>query len=266
MADPQLCKYLAPITLVSGANAIVINDGSGNHTVTITAGTYYISGDGTASDLLYQLKTAFDTASAAHCTWTVDLDASNKVQFHGDTSASGAWHVDFSSGSTTFDEAILGHTAADLTAADHTAASCTYVSPYVWYATEPVQSDTFMEPHSPTVQNVAKSGRVWTVQEGEETETRLIVHANEPFYCAMPLTSATYTNRDWQSFWTYCNAGQSVRFYPDVTVTGAYVKHSTPKGYQTYVFDEATCTEPAESRLAPGVALYSWTVGLRKYV
>jgi len=267
VTEPATCKYLSAVTVLAGYNAIVINDGSGNHTVSLTPGTYYISGDGTASDLLYRMKTDFDTASSGHCTWTIDLDTNHKVRFHGDTSNGGIWHVDFSSGSTTFDPLIVGSNAiTDILGADHAATSCTYVSPYVWYSTYAPESDSLPIGNSPTAQSLAKSGRPWSVQQGAVTERRVVVHNWEPLEKTKPVVSTANTNKDFWTFWETACAGQTIRYYPDVSVTTAYVEHSNPTGYYTAVFDEDTCRTFDPARYSSGVALYSWAVGLAKYV
>lgn len=266
MADPQIPKYLASVTLTSANNALVIDDGSGAHTVSITAGTYYVSGDDAADDLLKRIKTDFDTASSGHGTWTVAL-ASNVVTFSCNTSSSSHWHVDFSSGSTTFTPAILGATSIDvITGADAATTACPYRSQYLWVPDYPVASDTFQQGKSPVSQSQAKSGRNWTVKQGTATDRRIVVHENEPFYNALPLTSATYTNRDFQGFWEACNDGRVVRYYPDNSVSTVFAEHSNPKGYYVCVLDEESCAKFEPARYSGGVAYYSWTLGLHKYV
>lgn len=250
-------KYLAPVTIASGTNALYINDGTEWHTVAITAGTYYFANDDTATDLLDVIEDLLNTASTGHCVWTVDLDATNKVRFCGNTSTSSAWQVDFSSGYTTFDEDIVGHTAANLTAADNVAASCTNPHLYGWYPTQPIAKDSRPLFEADVTQDLTEAAQAYTTEWGTaELGTRDLVHHAEAEAYFLPVTG--YTNYDWKTaFWPYARAGQRIRYYADRTLTT----------YYDCVLDARSCRwTDKPQKMFDGVDAWIMPVYLRTYV
>lgn len=266
---PTNPKLLAPIVITVDTNDDIRYEAQSAGTATIAAGTYYISGDGAADDLCLAIKTALDTASSA--TWTVAINTlTNLVAIRCNTTDSSAWSIDWdysAGGFNAFSGTVLGvaSLSAAFGAADNAYDYADNQLQYAWYPDAPPTSDdghgTIIEPVERDIyQSVARSGAVWTVQLGDDRETRRV------FFEALPrwkvLTSddiftTGYTNQDLKTFIaSYGYAGQRLRYYPSYS--------------DEYYFDCVLSQETLENfnpaRYAPGVDLYSVELFMRKYV
>jgi hypothetical protein len=263
VADPALCKYLSPVVVVEDYNDNVrCTVGATTGTATIAAGTYYISGDGTASDLLVAIDTAL-TAVAG--TWTLSL-TSGVISF---LCAGGTWSIDWDytgTGFYAFDATILGiaSISAAFGAATGVADACDYQHQRAWYSSRAVAVDSGRTPIAVTSQTVAPSGRVSTVQRGSVQYRRDVSHEAESAAKTWPTSGSN--NQDWLSFWRTACAGQTIRYYPDVSVTTAFAEYTGATGYYICLFDDETCKAFDPDRMSAGLEVYSWSVGLLGYV
>jgi len=254
MTAPALMKYLSEVLIIAGVNdGIRCNDGSW-FTAEIAAGTYFISGDDSATDLLKAIKTAMDAVGTG--TWTIALTSANKVQFTCDTAASDPWAIDMDNAATTFDFEILG--AADKSAAfgaaDSVADTLDYQHKNGWYSTQPIESDSDETKEADISQSRSKGGQIYTVKSGTDYTVRRLSHAYEPYRKTFP--DASYVNQSWIEFWATCNSGEQVRYYEDVDVDS----------WDTYVFKDETLKEARPNRFSFGVQVYNWFVDLYEYV
>ena len=254
MSEPTLCKYLSEVVIVAGSNdSVRINDGSW-FTATIAEGSYFITGDDEATDLLKAIKTAFDAVGTG--TWTIALSSSNKVQFTCNTSGA-VWAIDMDNAATTFDFEILG--AADISAAfgaaDNVADTLDYQHRHGWYSTQTIESDTDELGEIDAAQNRSKGSKISTVKLGSDHVVRAISHAYEPYRKAF--AQSGYENQSWSAFWVTCNSGEAVRYYPDV---------DTDDDYFTGVLRGDALAKMNPARYNAGVAVYNWIVDFYKYI
>ena len=268
MTAPALPMLLAPVTVTADTNDDIRIEGDSAATATITAGTYYISGLADSGDLLTAIQTALDDSADAG-DWTVTTTAYGltyrKPTFSCNTTDSSAWSIDwdYTAGSFyPFDATILGvtDTSAAFGTTDGNYSAVSTQPKYSWYPSSAPSSDsahgTTAEPTESNIsQRRAPSGAVWTVRHGGPFETRLVLWEGEPYYKMFP--DGSYPNESLKTFIeTYAYAGQRLRYYPDRTAAG----------YFDCVLDEETLREFKPPRLAPGVALYSVTLGMLGYV
>ena len=241
-------KYLTAVTIVTGTNDVIrATDGAGSYDATIAAGTYYVEEDGSADCLLQAIQDALESGRAD--SWVVELSGAKKLDV---VNNSNAWSIDWDHANTTFNGELLG---LDISAAFGAGAGDTDTGDYRvkvgWWATTPVEYDDEGQKESPSKIHVAKSGRPWGVQVGAVRTVRTIRHAYESKH--MVISDSSYTNYDWQTFWSTACDGTVVRYYPDATDSTSYYEG---------VFDEATSTRPEVTRYGHGVALYSFHVVL----
>jgi hypothetical protein len=125
-------RFSLGLTVETGVNdVIIINDGS-DRTCTIAAGRYFVTGDGSSSDLLKAVEDALNNSASA-LTFTVALVA-NAGSTRGQTltTGSGSFYYKWASGSSTFYRLALGYSAATNTA-NATTQTSPYSSACVWY-------------------------------------------------------------------------------------------------------------------------------------
>lgn len=255
IASPML---LSPVVITTGVNDVIRCDdgnGGGAEDVTIAAGTYYAVDDDSASCLIQAIETALKT-SASGSGWVVSIDSDDKVQCtNSDTS--GTWAVYWGHGNTTFDETVIGvaagttwaETQDEIETADNWCA-------YRWTATQGVSVDTEGEGEGVVNQHLSLGAQVYTVKLGADRDVRIIGFVAEPKRKAIAVSG--YTGQAWRNdFWPTANAGETVRYYPDQTVTGTY---------DEYVLDKDACEAAKPQRRSPGLALYDWLIVMREYV
>lgn len=251
-----LPKYLSAVTIDSTNKVLVVTDeGGANRSATLTEGDYYITNDGESDDLITHIEDTL-TTGAGGGTWSCSL-ASNKFRCNCNTTDSSAWTIDWDHGSATFSPALLGVTtyASWVGVADGTNVTADHQHKNGWYGGQAVVSEPADDDkEADIVQHRAVSGRIWTYKRGSY-DIRTIVHNYEAIQKAY--ATSGYTNQDWQSFWATINSGQRMRYYPDVTDDGTYFD---------CVADKSTLEGAKPVRMAPGVALYGWTVHLLGYV
>ena len=243
MADPNPPKYLASVTIVAGANQIRADDSGAAFDITIDPGDYYISGDGTASDLLDEIEGELNGNGTD--TWALSISG-GKVSIECDA----AWSVDWSdTTNTTFDGAILGFdTSADSSAGAGVSVEADYQHQYGFYPAHPVLNDTERTYASPVVQVESQGVTFNTYTAGEHRYLREITHLAEPSY--KTYVDSSYTNESFYSFYQLIRDGRELRFYPDSAVTGTY---------DTLYPELSTMRRFTPERYSQGLNLYNWS-------
>lgn len=255
MAAPTLCKYLKPYTITANSNDDLRAESDGGaFSCTIAAGTYYVSGDGDSSDLLYQIETALNGADPGTVTWSLSI-SSNKVNIAraANTNAAYLYFSYSASGFNAFDPTWLGFDSIGTETIGATVDSidADQQHPGSWYSTQAPLADPLPYYYDNEIaQAQTKTGVVYTVQVGELKQARDIAHAYEPSYRAYPVDG--YTNESWLAFISEVADGSTVRYYPDVDSSTHW----------TGVIDRRNLTLAKPERLSPGVALHSWNITL----
>jgi len=255
-----LSKYLSQVVVSTGVNdQIRIGEDTGggvtNYTATLAAGTYFVSGDDAATDLLKEIADAADAAGGSG-TWVVALDgtADHKVSIKN---SDYTWEILWDDAATTLDGELLG--IDDLTASFGAAADTAVVTDYQhkngWYATQAIEWHDAVTNRK----RVSRVESVWGVSVSKDvlasTERLRLRHAYEYHYKSYP--DASYTNQSWVDFWLTCNAGERVRFFADATSSMV-----TFDG--VFLPDSLGMAEPG--RFSRGINRYSFGVDLGEYV
>lgn len=123
-------RFSLGITIEAGVNdTIKFEDGAGAHTATVAPGRYFVTADGSASDLLTAIKTALEAVSTL--TFTLAL-AANTGADRGKitTTADGAFSYRFDTGGTFYEYAI-GY--VNIGTPSGTSTTSTYSSGMLWY-------------------------------------------------------------------------------------------------------------------------------------
>jgi len=254
---PKICSA---VVIDSSNSDIYASDSvtTGFYTATITPGTYYVTGDGSSSDLMQAIQDALDAASAT--TWNHLFDSPTIITLFADAAT---WEVDWNHVNTTFDGSILG--IADLSAAWGSAGVevADYQHKHAWFGTQGVVNDDAPFPVQDIKDTVTKSRAVSQLVIGSEATMRRAEIGFEPRYKWAPTDN--YQNQDWQSFLTTAR-GQLVRYYPDATQTAAYTKYTVPTGYWTGRISADTSRDGSAARMSSGNALYSWSFDMYEAV
>jgi len=252
----QTPAYRSAVTIDSTNKVLVVTDEDGaNRSVTLTEGDYYVENSGEDDDLISHItNTLNDGATSA---WTCGL-ASNMFRAKCNTTDSSAWTIDWDHGNATFDPSILGVESDEYAdwvgVADNEYVVADLQHRHGWFAGEAVVSEPSNNNQEwDGEQHRAVSGRVWTYKR-HANEMRTIVHNYEPE--AKTYITSGSENMSWEDFLATANSGERCRYYPDYSDLGTYFD---------CVLDKS-CYNFKPARMAPGVALYGWTIVLLAYV
>lgn len=255
MADPSTPKYLAAIVIGTGVNDEIEADDSttGGFTATIAAGEYFISGDGSATDLLQAIEDALNDSGAD--TWALTL-SSGVVSIECDA----AWSVDWTDAGTTFDGAILGYDTSAASSGDAAeSVAADYQHQYGWYGAHPTATDSGLYDGTSgwvladVVYTHPPGGAPDPVLAGSTSTERIITHLGEPAHKAHPDTS--YTNQSWQDFWAKARDGRRVRYY----------YNAAGSTYYDCMLTGAALSLAAPARYSPRLNIHNFTVHLASY-
>lgn len=260
--------FAGAIVIDASNNAIRFKEGASTVTVTVASGTYFILGDGTASDLLAAVKTAIDGAGATNTygvTILFDRTAANVSAAISIARTVGAATFQFLWGDalTTFVAAYLGFTQVNT--ADSTATKVSTQSPRaLWVSDQPYAA---LEPikQRKVFANRAQSG---IVKGGARTSTwqvkRLDMEAVSSFRTNDGVDTGD-TERTFDAFLDYVGDGKQCRLYLadfETSATSALIGTLT----FTCEFSQESIEEFAPKRLEPGAALYDFSVTLWKHI
>jgi len=248
--------FLAKVVIAAGVNdVIIIREGGGDITCTLTPDTYTLKGDGAADDLLKAVTDALTAGGALTYAGTLLVDVLTGERCgYVQLTAGGSFDLRWAATSTTFDQALLGFTAANTgSAATHNSTlnpSCLWVSNDHTREIEPFSSRD-------AVVNRTLDGSAYGLARSALMQSWRIGLA---FVHEERMSSARALASD--------EANTLEAFIEQWGVGGAFVLHeaNATSGLLTLSsstvvgamhFSEETVTSFAPVRLGPGVPLYS---------
>lgn len=204
--------FAAAVEVTSANNAIVFDEGAGDVTASITAGTYYLYNGTSADDLVAAVVAALNAASS-----TVTFSGSLAFSLDEGTQAAtvtitgdGAATLKFGDGSTTFDATLLGFAATNTSSATSHAGGRS--SPAVWVPNHEPEVDEQDEDEDVVEQQVAKSGKVTTWVGSAVTKTRRLSFPLLDGGRVKPQHTSVEGNA-WVDFRRLARDGRAVRLY-----------------------------------------------------
>lgn len=236
MAPP---RFLTSITLDATNNAVgVAIDGAGVSSATIAAGTYYLTDDDSASDLLDAIETAFDAVAG---TWTLHVNgvgsssttyAWGRLAISESTNASG-WELDFTVANG-LDPRILGYAASysssgSVTHADTSVKYSDYVHRYGWYPARIASEQDLQDARRRHVE-YTETGAIDDLQLGDYDVVRLgfqevlaglcsVYDASVAAIATAALLTAGDVNAPFEAWCLDCDGDNAWLYYPDQSVT-----------------------------------------------
>lgn len=252
--------YLQAVTVVSGVNdTIVFDEGSGNLTATIAAGTYFLRGAGPGSEqLMFSIASAMN-ATAGTLTY---YPSTGHSILTGSTAgifvASGTFK--FSLANSTFQLAdLLGFTSANESlAGSHTGADKARIA---WTSNQPIAGKETSN-QSDISQHITAQGQVHTYVGQDALVSRTLEHE---LVNATKTKEATGGNASFEAWWRRAREGHHFQFFQAPESSGTIDVLSFDP-VDTLVLGEDACRSFAPARLTRGLALYSWSLNCRRYV
>lgn len=248
--------FVPSVTITTGVNdTFQVNDGGGNDTVTITAGTYYATGIGDSSDLLKALEDAV-TASLTTSTLTTTLEPVVTSSDVKSTNVLLEWGVNPTAVIWgTFNGDDIGH--IDESGTDSYDSD---TNPVGWYAPS-FPAETFETPvRALGTQFHTVGGQTYTHDRSANVWNDLVLsfgwldeaHAKASANTADPM-------RTLQRCWQYWRDGRPVRVYSVAwnESTNAYTAPTANDLLGTYVLDGQHLEALPLTRRGPGVPYYS---------
>jgi hypothetical protein len=253
-----------PVVIDNTNRAIRMTEGATTSTVNIATGTYWIKGDGTSTDLLKAITDAMDTVSTNTYGGTLVLDPSltlpARVRFTRLT-GSNTFGVLWANAATTFAEALIGfpNTNDTVNALDKTA---TLAPTGLWYGGEAVASDE-PEPRASGYVERSAGGVINAGLTSSILANRNLNLAFVPIARAQKASAilAGHEALAYESFWERSNNGAALSL--GLSVDGVTAPVWSP---DTWVLAKESAERIPWTRLSPGSPLYSWPLGLHKWV
>lgn len=215
-------KFLGAITASSWSFSLDENPPSGAATITITDGTYYLSGDDTSDDLLKEIQDQMDGAGFGN-TFDVTIDSDGIVSIA--CVGVGSYTITWTSNGTTLRD-ILRFSGATTNFTD-TAASGSQAARYFAHTDRPTRIDV------PIVfgrmsMSEADDGTLPGVDAGPVISRYLV----QVRYTGPHRTTTANGHTEFLDFFrTTIKPIRKFRWYPDNTVTTAYAELTNPFGY-----------------------------------
>lgn len=268
---------LAAIVIDDDTDGVYLDENGVGIDCTIAAGTYYLTGDGTASDFLAALKTALDAGGAN--TYTVTLESGgNPTWSRSPASVACTVTVSRSAGAltfrvrwnhtnTTFGSTLIGF-VTEKGAADANPESST-VSPTAAWVGDNYHEDTRETPRWETSEQVLENGDVDVVRTSDKVSDRSItlpmVKDSNLF-----LSQQTVTGRSLERFLTVNGDGRPVQLHAVALQSGSAtllddLSSSTLLGTYRLGSDALACLANASTSQL-GMAYSDLSILLRGYV
>lgn len=258
--------FLGAVVIDSTNNVIRLKEGAAaTVSASITAGTYFLRGDGASDDLCKAIKDALDIAGATYTvsiTRSVDSAArSGIVVVTGSTS----FQLMFADGANTFDETLLGfasgvNTTAGLTATSTLSPAAIWVAPEVNRELEPVIEKQV------AVRRGA-NGKVRGVQRSSKMTSYRLAFSFVPDVRMLVSRNVADPNETLEAFMDRFGANARFELHDADVSSGATLVALTSSTLVSQVhFSEDTLTRFEPMRAAPGTALYSWSGVLHQRV
>jgi len=250
--------YLLGIKIRTGINdTIVFNEGAGNLTATIAAGTYYLKNDSAADDLALAITTAMTAAGGTYSSVQLNYqDPGSQSQFFVTISA-GTFR--FILASSTFPlQTYLGMTSANETlASSQGGADGIAIN---WISNQPLAGKETSRA-SDIAQHITAQGQIHTYVGQDGLVMRTLEHE---------LVNATKTKGDdhraFENWWLLARQGFQFQYHEKTQTSGLLGLLDSSSLVDTLVLGEDACRSFAPARLSRGLALYSWAISCRRYV
>jgi hypothetical protein len=272
---------LGAIVIDSDNNTLILDEAGVDITCTIASGTYYLTGDGTASDILLAVKTALDGSASAN-TYTLDCSDGVDDTWSRDTAdtavtvrvtrASGGanFRVRWPNASTTFPSAALGF-IAEKGAANSSAESGTRSPTHVWVGAGHIE-DAPPRVSWDVRETPLGNGDTDIIRTGDKRSMRSIALPLQPSArLFVEDAGANLTESTLENFLDVCLDGRPVRFYRlTLAGTSSAVLLDNPSAALldgTYRLGEgaATCLE-SPARSGTGLAMFDISIPLVGYI
>lgn len=251
--------YLQAVTITTGVNdTIVFDEGSGNLTATIVAGTYFLRGAGPGSEQLgFTITSAMSTAGAHTYTPSVVMSINAGTEFEI-TDITGTFKLSLANSTFPLSD-LLGFTSANESlAASHAGADKARIS---WVSNQPLAGKETSD-QSDISQHITAQGQVHTYVGQDVLYSRLLEHE---LVNATKTKEATGGNASFEAWWRRAREGHRFQFHVAPELSGTLdVLSSDP--VDTLILSEDACRSFAPARLSRGLALYSWSIDCRRYV
>jgi hypothetical protein len=259
---------LGAIRVTSNVNdTIEIQEAGVTIPVGLSAGTWYLRGDGGTDDFCKMLKDQLDAAGANTYSVTPSFSILSTAACCAVTIAVTGGALSFSilwaSTGTTFDEALLGFASSNNTGA--TTYTGTRSAACVWVSTD-IYRDFEVGQEVPAWVNRAQTGYVHAGKTGTATKVAKMgfdfVHRNR---IMAGVGGATYA--DFQTFHAYVASGLPFEIHACAISSGTTLVSPTVSSYihgtmAWWFLDEESAARFFADRMSPGVPLYSFDLTL----
>lgn len=252
-------KYLAAVNIRTGYNdALRIKAGPTWYNATIDPGEYFLSGDGSSTDLVKAIQ---DGMNAAVAGWEVELVEPSTVTDTPSTQAyrylrirntAGSWEIDVAYASNDFHWLSVG-IVSDLSEAQNDWYAMGFEPRCLWYSTQPVARQDIEYYHG--VAHNPGPG-VWaTMQQTQDISAAYLMTHSYELINRVKFGEYQGCN-NWQTFCLFAGNGCRVRYYYDVSSTYSYI---------TGVLDLAAASAQQPARMFAGQNIYTFDVRLNIY-
>ncbi len=232
-------------------------------------GTYYLSGTGNITE---DILPWFEAMITTHTNITL-VAASLSVNVSGvvggitttiSSTAGADSEILWDDPLTTFDGALLGYSTSTPASTTHSSD----ISPkLLWVSNEPPFLDDRGPWESQSEQTITVDGKTRTFTRGTAHERRMLsFDFVSPHRTNKSAWGALNSNSAFESWWDNHRDGRKLRYYSAELSAGAVlVALSSSNFIGTYTLDESSVASWSPRRIQPGLELYGWSVGLRKY-
>lgn len=251
--------YLQEVTIVTGVNdTIVFDEGAGNLTATLAAGTYFLRGDGTSDDLANEIESAMTTAGGTYTVNVYMYTTNNATEFLLQKST-GTFKLSLAN--STFPLAdLLGFTSSnEVLASAHLGTDYAKIN---WVSNQPLAGREISNA-SEITQHITAEGQVHTYVGQDGLVSRLLEHE---LVSAAKTKDATGGNASFEAWWGRAREGHRFEFHDTTETSGTLDTLSGSTLKDTLTLGEDACRSFAPARLSRGLALYSWSILCRRYV
>ena len=251
--------YLQAVTIVTGTNdTIVFDEGAGNLTATLAAGTYFLRGYAAADDLGSEIAGAMTTAGGTY-TVSVLMFTSNNATQVTITKSTGTFKLSLANSTFPLND-LLGFTSSNETLALEQVG--TDYAKINWVSNQPLAGRETSN-QSNVSQHLTAQGQVHTYVGQDGLVSRLLEHE---LVSATKTKDATGGNASFEAWWGRARQGYRFQFHDTTESSGLLGTLSAGTLKDTLTLGEDACRAFSPARLSRGLALYSWSILCRRYV
>ena len=251
--------YLQAVTIVTGVNdTIVFDEGSGNLTATLAAGTYFLRGYAAADDLGNEIANAMTTAGGTYTVSVLMFTNTNATRVTI-TKSTGIFKLSLANSTFPLND-LLGFTSSNETLAiEQVGADYAKIN---WVSNQPLAGREISNASNIT-QHLTAEGQVHTYVGQDGLVSRLLEHE---LVSAAKTKDATGSNASFEAWWGRAREGHRFEFHDQTESSGTLGTLSANTLKDTLTMGEDACRAFAPARLSRGLALYSWSILCRRYV